>query len=99
LQVRADPRNLPAMRIAVYILAAIQIGLFTVYSLGRPMPEARTIDAGFDAMMVLMVGGVMAIFLIPAVIVAISGRELWLALILALAPPVLYLLVIGLRGF
>lgn len=87
------------MRIAVYILAAVQIGLFTIYSLGRPLPQARTLDAGLDALTVLMVGGVMAIFMIPAVIVAISGRALWLALTLALAPPVLYVLVIGLRGF
>ena len=87
------------MRIAVYILAAVQVVLFTIYSLGRPMPEARTIDAGFDALTVLMVGGVMAIFIIPAVIVAISGRALAMALILALTPPVLYVLVIGLRGF
>ena len=87
------------MRQSVFILAAVQIGLYSLIAFTRDMPDARTIDGGLAAASLALVGLVMAIFLIPAVILAITRRGLKPALVLCLIPPVLYLILIGPRGF
>ncbi|MDA8586400.1 hypothetical protein N9L47_09045 [Rhodobacteraceae bacterium] len=72
------------MRLAVFLLAAIQGVLFVLYALGRPAtdPDGATIPQGA----VTLAGMVIAIFLVPALILAINRKAPRLSLTLALIP-------------
>ena len=76
------------MRMAVYVIAAIEIAVFVLLALtgsGGSDPAGNAMSGGF-----VTIGGMaMALFLIPALILAMVGRALWIALLLLLTPPVL----------
>ncbi len=72
------------MRWAVFLLAALQVVLFVLYSLGRPLtdPDGATIPQGA----VTLAGMGIAIFLVPALILAINRKAPRLSLVLAVIP-------------
>lgn len=72
------------MRSAIFLLAALQIGLFMLYALGRPLtdPDGTIIPQGA----VTLVGMGLAICLAPALILAINRKALKVALVLTLIP-------------
>ena len=72
------------MRWAVFVLAALQVVMFTLYALGRSAtdPDGAVIPQGA----VTLAGMGMAIFLVPALILAINRKTLRVALTLALIP-------------
>lgn len=81
------------MRLAVFILAGLQVALliaFAAFGTGGSDAAGNAMSAGF----VTLGGIVMAVFLVPALILAISGRAGRVALVLAILP--LVIVTIGL---
>ena len=72
------------MRWAVFLLAALQVVMFTLYTLGRPAtdPYGAVIPQGA----VTLAGMGMAIFLVPALILAINRKAPRISLALAVIP-------------
>lgn len=87
------------MRLIVLIMAALQIGLFAVLAIGSIPSETGNLDGGLAMLSIALVGLIFAAFLIPAVILALQRRRLKIALVLAVIPLILYLILIGPRGF
>lgn len=87
------------MRLTVLILAAVQTGLFAVMAIRSIPSETSTLDGGLAMLSIAMIGLVLAVFLIPAVVLAIKKRSLKIALVLAVIPLILYLVLIGPGGF
>ncbi len=84
------------MRKAIYIIAAAQ-AVFLILMMVWPDPPGIDAAGRGMAMGFLMIFCVItALFLIPALILALNNKALTLALILSLAPPVLAF--IGMAG-
>ena len=72
------------MRIAVFILAAAQVGLLIVFAIGSGASDAAG-NAMSQAFLTL--GGIiMGVFLVPALILAINNKAHGVALALAIIP-------------
>ena len=82
------------MRAAVFLLAGLQLGLLILFavSTGASDPAGTAMSQGF----VTLGGIVMAVFLAPALILAINRKAPGLALFLAIIP--LLLVILGLAN-
>lgn len=83
------------MRIAVFLLAALQIALVALVG----MTGTTGGDAAGNAMaagLTTAAGIVLAVFLVPAVILAIGRRAERLALVLAILPAALFVVFLAL---
>ncbi len=82
------------MKKPVYIIAAAQVALLILFLIGSNAsdPAGNAMAQGFIG----IAGFCMALFLIPAILLASSGKKPTLALILAIIPGIL--LVFGLAN-
>jgi len=71
------------MRYAVYVIAALNLIWFAILLITPPsLPDAAGQAEGW----LLLIGLILAVFLVPAIILATLRKAEWLALILTLIP-------------
>ena len=83
------------MRNAVFLIAGAQAVLLLLMALWPDPPGIDAAGRGMAMGYLMVFAVVAALFLVPAVILALTNRALKVALLLSLVPPVLALVAMG----
>ncbi|MCV6592835.1 MAG: hypothetical protein OIF48_07795 [Silicimonas sp.] len=75
------------MRLAVFLLAALQLGFLVLFATGSG--ELDPADYATDRSYITVIGIAMGVLLTPALILAANRKSLGIALCLVLLPPIL----------